>query len=67
MSSPLKKGPEQYVIDRTGKKRSVILPLSEYEQLMEDLHDLSVIAERRGEKPISMEEMKNRLRQHGRL
>jgi len=29
---------------------------------MEDLHDLAVVAERREEKPISLEEMKRRLK-----
>ena len=44
------------------KKMGVILPVSEYEQLLEDLHDLAVVAERRGEKTITLEEMKRRLK-----
>jgi PHD/YefM family antitoxin component YafN of YafNO toxin-antitoxin module len=58
---------EQYVIDTEGNKTAVILPLKRYEQLMEDLHDLAVVAERREEKPISLEEMKRRLREDGLL
>jgi PHD/YefM family antitoxin component YafN of YafNO toxin-antitoxin module len=58
---------EQYVIDTKGNKTAVILPLKRYEQLMEDLHDLAVVAERREEKPISLEEMKQRLREDGLL
>ena len=58
---------EQYVIDTEGNKTAVILPLQRYEQLMEDLHDLAVVAERREEKPISLEEMKRRLREDGLL
>lgn len=58
---------EQYVIDTKGNKTAVILPLKRYEQLMEDLHDLAIIAERREEKPISLEEMKQRLREDGLL
>jgi PHD/YefM family antitoxin component YafN of YafNO toxin-antitoxin module len=58
---------EQYVIDTKGNKTAVILPLKRYEQLMEDLHDLAVVAERREEKPISLEEMKRRLREDGLL
>ena len=38
---------EQYVVDAKGKKLSVILSLERYERLMEDLHDLAVVAERR--------------------
>lgn len=53
---------EQYVVDPKGKKLSVILSLERYERLMEDLHDLAVVAERRDEKTISFEEMKRRLK-----
>ena len=53
---------EQYVVDTNGKKMGVILSLKHYQQLMEDLHDLAVVAERRDEKPISLEEMKRRLK-----
>ena len=53
---------EQYVVDTNGKKMGVILSLKHYQQLMEDLHDLAVVAERREEKPISFEEMKRRLK-----
>jgi PHD/YefM family antitoxin component YafN of YafNO toxin-antitoxin module len=58
---------EQYVIDTKGNKTAVIVPLKRYEQLMEDLHDLAVVAERREEKPISLEEMKRQLREDGLL
>ena len=53
---------EQYVTDTQGKKMGVILSLKRYQQLMEDLHDLGVVAERREERPISLEEMKRRLK-----
>lgn len=56
---------EQYVTDTKGKKLSVILSLERYQQLMEDLHDLAVVAERRHEQPISFEEMKRRLKKDG--
>jgi len=37
------------VIKKTskGKKTAAILPIKKYEELMEDLHDLAVVAERR--------------------
>jgi len=56
---------EQYVVDTKGKKMGVILSLKRYQQLMEDLHDLAVVAERRDEEPVSLEEMKRRLREDG--
>lgn len=33
----------------------------------EDLHDLAIVAERRGEEPIGLEEMKRRLKEEGLL
>jgi PHD/YefM family antitoxin component YafN of YafNO toxin-antitoxin module len=56
---------EQFLIDNRGKKRGVLLSLKRYQQLMEDLHDLAVVAERRKEKPIRLEEMKRRLKKDG--
>ena len=54
---------EQYVVDPEGHKSAVTLSLKRYEQVMEDLHDLAVVAERREEKPISLDAMKQRLRE----
>ena len=56
---------EQFVVDGNGKKTGVILPLKRYQKVMEDLHDLAVAAERRTEEPISLEEIKKRLRKDG--
>ena len=39
----------QYVIDAKGNKVSVILPLEDYQELLEDLEDLAAVAERRNE------------------
>ncbi len=58
---------EQYIVDPRGKKTGVILSLKRYQQLMEDLHDLAVVAERRNEEPISIEAMKRRLKDNGLL
>ena len=49
---------EQYIYDSKGKKTGVILSLERYEQLLEDLHDMAVVAERRDEESVSFEEMK---------
>ena len=58
---------EQYVYDTRGKRTAVILPIKRYEQLMEDLHDLAVVAERRNETPVSLEELERRLKGDGAL
>jgi PHD/YefM family antitoxin component YafN of YafNO toxin-antitoxin module len=42
---------EQYVVDSNGTKTAVILTIEQYEQLLEDLHDLAIVAERRSEQP----------------
>lgn len=55
----------QYITDAKGRKKAVILPIKEYMRLLEDLHDLAVVAERRGEATISHEELKAKLRADG--
>jgi PHD/YefM family antitoxin component YafN of YafNO toxin-antitoxin module len=49
------------------KKTAVVLPLEEYEGLLEDLYDLAVIAERRDEPTVSFKELKKRLKEDGLL
>lgn len=58
---------EQYIVDSKGRKKGVLLSLEQYEKLLEDLHDLAVVAERREEKPISLKELKRRLKKDGLL
>jgi len=58
---------KQYITDSKGKKKAVIVPLNKYKDLLEDIHDLAMIAERREEKVISLEEMKKRLEKDGLL
>lgn len=55
----------QFVVNAEGKKTGVLLSLKQYEKLLEDLHDLAVIAARRDDVPITLEEMQQRLRQDG--
>ena len=52
---------EQYVVDEKGQKTAVIIPVEEYEELLEDIHDLAIIAERRDEPTITFEELKAKL------
>jgi PHD/YefM family antitoxin component YafN of YafNO toxin-antitoxin module len=55
----------QFVTDGEGRKVAVVLPVEEYEELLEDLQDLAVIAERRDEPRVAWEDMKRRLREDG--
>jgi hypothetical protein len=43
----------------------VVLPLREYEELLEDLHDLTVLHERRDEQPVAADEFERELRADG--
>jgi PHD/YefM family antitoxin component YafN of YafNO toxin-antitoxin module len=52
---------EQYIVDVNGNKTAVILSIELYEQMLEDIHDLAIVAERRSEASISLAEMKKRL------
>jgi hypothetical protein len=54
----------EYITSASGRKKAVILPIKEYNRLLEDLHDLAVVAERHEEYPVSLAEMKKRLADH---
>jgi PHD/YefM family antitoxin component YafN of YafNO toxin-antitoxin module len=58
---------EQYVIDEKGHKKAVIIPVDEYKELLEDIHDLAIVAERRDEPTITFEELKKKLKKDGLL
>ncbi len=58
---------EQYIVNEKGDRSAVVVPIEEYEELLEDLHDLAVIADRRGEPTISREDLKRRLKADGLL
>ena len=58
---------ERYMTNRKGKRTGVVLSLKRYSRLMEDLHDLAVVAERRDEKPMTADDMKKRLHKRGLL
>ena len=57
----------QYLTDEKGEKTAVVLPLAEYEELLEDLADLAAIAVRKKERSISFEKVKAKLKRDGLL
>lgn len=63
----MKKFHEQYIVNEKGQKTAVVIPIEEYEELLGDLHDLAIIAERRDEPEITFEELKKRFREDGLL
>ncbi len=51
----------RFVVTEKGRKTGVLLPLKEYRELLEDLQDLAIIAERKGEPSLPFEIVKERL------
>ena len=54
-----------YLVNEEGKKTGIILSIEEYEEILEDLHDLAILAERRDEPTIPFEVLKERLKNDG--
>ena len=54
---------KRYLVDEAGRRTAVVLPIEEYQQLLEDLEDLALIAERKDEPSESWEVVKARLEQ----
>ena len=61
----MKKEHGRFIVDESGERTDVVIPVNEYKELMEDLHDLAIIAERRDEDSIDFNELKKRLRVNG--
>ena len=55
----------QYLTDDRGERTAVVLPLPEYEKLLEDLADLAVVAERREEPTVPHEQFVSELKRDG--
>jgi len=56
-----------YVTNDAGDKTAVILPIDDFNELMEDIEDLAAVAERREESSISHEELLAELKRDGLL
>lgn len=57
----------QYLTDEHGDRTAVVLPIGDYEKLLEDLEDLAVVAERRDEPVVSHEAFVADLKRDGTL
>ena len=55
----------QFLTNQKGKKVAAVIPIKEYEELMEDLEDLAIIASRRDDETITFEELKKELVKDG--
>ena len=59
--------PVRFITDEHGARTGVLMDLADYESLLEDLHDLAAIADRRSEPTIPHEEFLKQLRADGLL
>ena len=57
----------QYLVNDAGERVSVVMPLAEYEELLEDLADLAAIAERRDDETVDHARLVERLKSDGLL
>jgi hypothetical protein len=57
----------QYITTEGGQRTSVVLSLEDFHDLLEDLSDLAVLAERRDEPTISHEDLLTGLKRDGLL
>jgi len=55
-------GKEKFITDDKGKRKAVILDIKFYEEILEDLEDLRLLAERRDEATSSLPEVEERLK-----
>ena len=51
----------RFLVDENGRRKSVVLPIKEYRDLLEDLADLALIAERKADPAVPLAEVKKRL------
>jgi len=57
----------EFLVDEKGRRKSVLMSYRAYMELMEDLADVQAIAERRDDPMVSLEEVKARLKNAGRI
>jgi hypothetical protein len=55
----------QFIIDEKGQRKSVVLPISGFQELMHDVEDLAVVAERREESTTNHADFIEDLRSSG--
>jgi hypothetical protein len=55
----------QYVTNDAGEKTAVIVPIHQFQELMDDIEDLATVAERRDEPTISHSDLIAELKRDG--
>lgn len=54
-----------YITNEAGEKTAVILPIEQFESLLEDMKDLAVVAERKNEPITSHADLLEELKEDG--
>ncbi|HRQ41494.1 MAG TPA: hypothetical protein PLD25_26540 [Chloroflexota bacterium] len=57
----------QYITNESGERSGVILSIEDFEALLEDLEDMSLVIERRYEPTLSHDDFKAELKRDGLL
>ncbi len=55
----------QYITDEGGQKKAVVMPIERFYQLLEDINDLAIIAERKEEPTIPHQQVRDILKSDG--
>jgi hypothetical protein len=55
----------QYITNEAGERISVVLPMDEFQELLDDIEDLAAIAERRDEPTVPHDEVIKELKRDG--
>ncbi len=64
MTMPINLHP-QYITDDTGEKVSVVIDMQEFENMLEDIEDLTAIADRKDEETTTHENFLQELKTDG--
>jgi len=54
----------KFLVDKRGRRTHAVLPLKDFEELLEELHDLALGLSRKGEPDIPLEEAFAQLSRH---
>ena len=54
-----------YITNEAGEKTAVVLPIEQFESLLEDLEDLATVAERKNEPTTSHADLLEELKEDG--
>ena len=54
----------EYLTDIDGNKKAVVVPIEEFQEFLEDLDDLAVVAERRNEETMDHSEVENIMKKY---